>query len=48
MKSTLDYYFNFRSGIFFKKQKIVAQSTVETEFIAATVAVNQALWLRKY
>ncbi|XP_055814255.1 uncharacterized protein LOC129883662 [Solanum dulcamara] len=30
-----------------KKQDIVAQSTVEAEFIAATAAVNQALWLRK-
>ena len=30
-----------------KKQEIDAQSTVDAEFIAATAAVNQALWLRK-
>ena len=30
-----------------KKQETVAQSTAEVEFIAATTAVNQALWLRK-
>ncbi|XP_049369398.1 uncharacterized protein LOC125834277 [Solanum verrucosum] len=30
-----------------KKQEIVAQSTVEAEFIAAAATVNQALWLRK-
>ena len=30
-----------------KKQDIVAQSTAETEFIVATVVVNQALQLKK-
>ncbi|KAL4282230.1 hypothetical protein GQ457_03G037800 [Hibiscus cannabinus] len=38
------------SGIFSwssKKQEIVAQSTAETEFIAATAAANQTLWLKK-
>ena len=30
-----------------KKQEIVAQSTAEAEFIAATATVNQALWLKK-
>ena len=30
-----------------KKQEIVAKSTAKAEFIAATTAVNQALWLRK-
>jgi len=29
------------------KQEIVAQSTAEVEFIAATTTVNQALWLKK-
>jgi len=50
MKSTSGYYFSFGSGMFSwcsKKQEIVAQSTVEAEFIATTTAVNQALWLRK-
>ena len=30
-----------------KKQETVAQSTAEAEFVAATAAVNQALWLKK-
>jgi len=30
-----------------KKQDIVARSTTETEYVAATVAVNQAIWLRR-
>jgi len=29
------------------KQDIMAQSTVEAEFIIATTIVNQALWLQK-
>jgi hypothetical protein len=50
MKSTSGYCFSFGTGIFSwssKKQEVVAQSTAEAEFIAATAAVNQALWLRK-
>jgi hypothetical protein len=50
MKSTSGYCFSFGTGIFswsLKKQEVVAQSTAEAEFIAATAAVNQALWLRK-
>ena len=50
MKSTSGFCFNLGSAIFSwssKKQSIVAQSTVEAEFIAATAAVNQALWLQK-
>ncbi|KAF2297057.1 hypothetical protein GH714_016190 [Hevea brasiliensis] len=50
MKNTSGYCFNFGSGYFSwcsKKQDIVAQSTAEAEFIVATAAVNQALWLRK-
>ena len=50
MKSTSGYCFSLGSGIFSwcsKKQDIVAQSTAEAEFVAATAAVNQALWLRK-
>ncbi|KAG8488543.1 hypothetical protein CXB51_016302 [Gossypium anomalum] len=30
-----------------KKQSLVAQSTVEAEYVAAASAVNQAIWLRK-
>ncbi|XP_040869850.1 secreted RxLR effector protein 161-like [Glycine max] len=50
MKSTSEYCFNLGSGVFSwctKKQEIVAQSTTKAEFIAATTAVNQALWLKK-
>jgi hypothetical protein len=50
MKSTSRYCFTFGSGVFSwcsKKQEIVAQSTAEAEFIAASAAVNQALWLQK-
>ena len=50
MKSTSGYCFNLGSGVFSwcsKKQEIVAQSTVEAEFIAASTTVNLALWLQK-
>ena len=50
MKNTLGYCFSLGSRVFSwctKKQEIVAQSTVEAEFIAATATVNQALWLKK-
>nr|KYP63531.1 Copia protein [Cajanus cajan] len=50
MKSTSGYYFSLGSGVFSwctKKQEIVAQSTAEAKFIAATAAVNQVLWLKK-
>ena len=49
MKSTTGYCFSFGSGMFSwssKKQDIVAQSTAEAEYVAATAAVNQAIWLR--
>ena len=51
MKRTFSFYFNFGSKIFTwssKKQEIVAQLTVEAEFIAATAFVNHALWVRKF
>jgi len=50
MRSTSGFCFNLGSAIFSwssKKQDIVAQSTAEAEFIAATAAMNQALWLQK-
>jgi len=50
MKSTSGFCFNLGSIIFSwssKKQDIVAQFTIEAEFIAATTTVNQALWLQK-
>lgn len=50
MRSTSGYCLTLGSSIFSwssKKQETVAQSTAEAEFVAATAAVNQALWLRK-
>jgi len=50
MKSTSRYCFSFGSGIFswcLKKQEVIAQSTAEVEYVAATAAANQVLWLRK-
>ncbi|KAK9672905.1 hypothetical protein RND81_12G133600 [Saponaria officinalis] len=50
MKSTSGYAFTFGSGVFSwnsKKQDIVAQSTAEAEYVAASAAVNQVIWLRK-
>ncbi|KAE8666818.1 hypothetical protein F3Y22_tig00112491pilonHSYRG00346 [Hibiscus syriacus] len=58
VKGTIDYGVLFKHGYCFtigsrmfswssKKQDIVAESTAEAKFIAATAAVNQALWLRK-
>lgn len=50
MRSMSGYCFSFGSGVFswsFKKQKTVAQSTAEVEFVATAAAVNQALWLTK-
>lgn len=50
IKSTSSYCFSFKSGMFSwcsRKQDVVAQSTAEAEYIAATTAVNQAIWIRK-
>ncbi|XP_016714718.1 secreted RxLR effector protein 161-like [Gossypium hirsutum] len=50
MRSTSGYLFSLGSGAFCwssKKQQTVAQSTAEAEYIAATGAVSQAIWLRK-
>ncbi|XP_014515533.1 uncharacterized protein LOC106773347 [Vigna radiata var. radiata] len=49
MKSTSGYCFSMGSSVFSwcsKKQEVVAQSTVEAEFILAVAAVNQVIWLR--
>ncbi|KAL0299550.1 UNVERIFIED_CONTAM: hypothetical protein Sradi_6614800 [Sesamum radiatum] len=50
MKSTSGYTFSLGSRIFSwasKKQAIVAQSSAETEYIAAAATSNQAIWLRR-
>ncbi|KAK5786807.1 hypothetical protein PVK06_041453 [Gossypium arboreum] len=50
MKSTSGYVFTLGSAIFSwssKKQSVVAQSTVDAEYVVAAGAINQATWLRK-
>ncbi|OMO54668.1 Zinc finger, CCHC-type [Corchorus capsularis] len=49
-KSTSGYVFSLGSGVFnwlSKKQEVVAQSTAEAEYVAASCAVNQAIWIMK-
>eukprot|EP00253_Pinus_taeda_P010042 PITA_10042 len=49
-KSTSDYVFHMGSGAISwasKKQPIVALSTAEAEYVAATVATCQAVWMRR-
>ncbi|KAG6491227.1 hypothetical protein ZIOFF_052563 [Zingiber officinale] len=50
MKNTSGHCFSFGSGMITwnsKKQEVVAQSTAEVEYVAATGATDQAIWLRK-
>lgn len=50
MKSTSGYAFSLGSGIFSwasKKQQTVAQSSAEAEYISASLATSQAIWLRR-
>ena len=50
MMSTSGYCFSIGGSIFCwnsKKQTVVAHSTAEAEYIAAYVAANQLIWLRK-
>ncbi|KAL3612663.1 hypothetical protein D5086_003683 [Populus alba] len=50
MKSTSGYVFTIGSGAICwnaKKQDVVAQSTVEAEYISLAAAANQAIWLNK-
>ncbi|KAG6471484.1 hypothetical protein ZIOFF_068926 [Zingiber officinale] len=50
MKSTSGYCFSFGSATFSwlsKKQQSVAQSSAEAEYISASVAISQAIWLRR-
>ncbi|KAL6332591.1 hypothetical protein AAG906_009013 [Vitis piasezkii] len=51
MRSTSGCLFSLGSGCLCwssKKQEIIAQSTAEAEYVAAIVAFNQVLWLRKH
>ena len=48
-KSTSGYAFTLGTGIFSwqsKKQKTVALSTAEAEYVSASLATSQAIWLR--
>ena len=50
MKSTSGYAFTLGSGIFSwvsKKQQSVAQSSAEAEYVSASLATSQAIWLRR-
>ncbi|WJZ92853.1 hypothetical protein VitviT2T_011828 [Vitis vinifera] len=50
MKSTSGYVFTIGSGVICwnsRKQEVVAQSTIEAEYISLAAAANQAIWLRK-
>ena len=50
MKSTSGYAFLFGSSIcswLSKKQSVVAQSTAEAEYVSASKATSQAIWLRR-
>lgn len=50
MKSTSIYVLYLGSGICSwasKKQKIVAQSSAEVEYVSASKATSQAIWLRR-
>ena len=50
MKSASGYVFTLGSGAICwnaKKQEVVAQSTVEAEYISMAAVANQAIWLNK-
>ncbi|XP_052185318.1 secreted RxLR effector protein 161-like [Diospyros lotus] len=50
MKNTIGYVFSTGLGVFSwvsRKQDVISQSTAEAEYMAATAAANQAIWLRK-
>ena len=50
MRSTSGYAFSLGSGVISwssKKQQTVAQSSAEAEYISATLATTQAIWLRR-
>lgn len=49
-KSTTGYVFSFGTNVFCwnsRRQDVVAQSTAEAEYISASDATKQAIWLRK-
>ena len=51
LKSQTGYVFKVNGGAVSwssGKQPIVTQSTMESEYVAATDAANEAVWLRKF
>ncbi|PON33009.1 hypothetical protein PanWU01x14_356340 [Parasponia andersonii] len=50
MKSTSGYVFSLGSGVFSwlsKKKQSVAQSSAEAEYMSASIATSQTIWLRR-
>nr|DAD29412.1 TPA_asm: hypothetical protein HUJ06_030880 [Nelumbo nucifera] len=50
MKNTSGYCFSIGGGVFswcLKKQKSVAQSSTEAEYVSASMATSQTIWLRR-
>ncbi|XP_024164182.1 secreted RxLR effector protein 161-like [Rosa chinensis] len=50
LKSTSGYTFILGTGVFYwasKKQKSVALSTAEAEYVFASIAISQAIWLKR-
>ncbi|XP_068309856.1 secreted RxLR effector protein 161-like [Pyrus communis] len=50
LKSTSGYTFTLRAGVFSwvsKKQKSVALSMAKAEYVSASIATSQAVWLRR-
>ena len=50
-KSTSGYVFNLGGGVFSwrsVKQSSIADSTMETEYIAASKATKEAIWLKNF
>ena len=50
MKSTSGYAFSLGTGVFSwlsKKQQSVAQSSAEAEYMSASIATSQTIWLRR-
>ncbi|XP_040950502.1 secreted RxLR effector protein 161-like [Gossypium hirsutum] len=50
MKSTSGYFVTLGSSVFYwssRKQQSIAQSTIETKYVAAATSVNQTIGLRK-
>lgn len=50
-KSTSGYVFMFDGGAIFwacKRQKYVSQCTMEAEFVASSLAITEAIWIKGF